>query len=100
MSSTRWNCPKLKNAISESRGNAMKKSYTKMTAEELARATAQYDRPVDRKATRPLSAAEKSMGKKGARGPGRPKIGKGSVNVLISFELGLLARANEWAKSQ
>jgi hypothetical protein len=78
----------------------MKKPYTKMTAAELAQATAEYDQPVNRKLTRPLSAAERSMWKKASRGPGRPRIGKGSVNVLISFEMGLLSRTDAWAKSQ
>ena len=78
----------------------MKKPYPKMTAAELAHATAEYDKPVDRKSTRPPSPAERTLWKKSSRGPGRPRIGKGSVNVLISFELGLLARTDACAKSQ
>jgi hypothetical protein len=77
-----------------------KKPYTKMTATELAAATAQYDQPVDLKKARRLSDAQWRRFKAVKRGPGRPRIGRGAVNVLVSLEIGLLERLDAMAKSQ
>jgi hypothetical protein len=78
----------------------MKKPYTKMTQAELAAATAGLDHPISRKESRPLTAAQRKRWKRLATGPGRPKIGRGSVAVLMSLEMGLLERADRFAKAQ
>jgi hypothetical protein len=78
----------------------MKKRYTKMTEAELGTATAGFNRPVGRKESRALTAAERKRWKRVATGPGRPKIGRGSVAVLMSLEMGLLERADRFAKAQ
>ena len=72
-----------------------------MTADELAEMTKQYDRaelPDDvGEAMTPEERAEWSNGK---RGRGRPRKGLGAVNVLISFERGLLDRADAFARGR
>ena len=77
------------------------KPFTRMTAEELAAATKQYDQaelPDDAgEAMTPEERAEWSNGK---RGRGRPRKGLGAVNVLISFERGLLDRADAFAQGR
>jgi hypothetical protein len=78
----------------------MKKPYTKMTEAELEAATAQFDHPLARAESRPLTAKERKQWKRVATGPGRPRIGRGSVAVLVSFERGLLDRADRAAKIQ
>jgi hypothetical protein len=77
------------------------KPFTRMTAAELAEATKEYDRgelPNDAgEAMTPQERAEWSNGK---RGRGRPRTGLGAVNVLISFERGLLYRADAFARQR
>jgi hypothetical protein len=78
----------------------MKKSYTKMTETELAAATATYNHPLRRQESKPLTAAERKQYKRITTGPGRPRIGRGAVNVLVSLELGLLEQADRFSKAQ
>jgi hypothetical protein len=71
-----------------------------MTAEQLARATAEYDRPGTKpkflKAPAKLAAAERRV----RRGRGRPVVGKGAKRVTVTVERALLTEANKFAKSQ
>ena len=65
-----------------------------MSEAELAEATKEYDRgelPDD--AGAPMTPQERAEWSNGKRGRGRPRKGLGAVNVLISFERGLLYRA-------
>jgi hypothetical protein len=76
-----------------------RKPFTRMTAEELAAATREYDRgelPDD--VGEPMTPEERARWSNGKRGRGRPRKGLGAVNVLISFERGLLDRADAFAR--
>jgi hypothetical protein len=68
-----------------------------MTADELARATEEYDGIVIDK-TRPLNAKERKLWQQAKRGRGRPKVGRGARKVSISLEGSLLERADAAAK--
>ena len=69
-----------------------------MTADELAEATKQFEVPLPEDAGEPLTAAEQAEWDRARRKRGRPKKGKGSVNVLVSLERGLLEAADEFAR--
>lgn len=83
-----------------------KKDYLNMTAEELARETAAFDRgavpagrsltPEDRKRWEKARAGGSASVQ---TGPGRPKVGEGAVPVPVSIEAGLLRRAIAKAES-
>jgi len=74
-----------------------RKPWWEMNTEELAKATAKYDRPfVAMNEGRPLTARDKKLFAK-ARRRGRPQIGDGADRVLISIERNLLKRADEFA---
>jgi hypothetical protein len=78
-----------------------KKPYTRMTAAELAEATEQYDRAeLPDKAGRAMTPRERAEWSSDKRPRGRPRKGRGAVNVLISFERGLLERADSFAQDQ
>src|SRR5439155_14168055 len=74
-----------------------KKSWMKMTASELAKATREFDREVDLTHTRPLSSENRKWWNR-ARRAGRPKVGKGAQPILITMEKGLLEQADAYAK--
>jgi hypothetical protein len=77
-----------------------RKSFTRMTAEELGEATKEYDRELPDKIGAPMTPQERAQWSNGRRGPGRPRKGLGAVNVLISFERGLLDRADAFARGR
>jgi len=68
-----------------------------MSVEELAAATKQFDVPLPDDVGQPLTA-EQAEWNRAKRKRGRPKKGKGSVNVLISLERGLIEAADEFAQ--
>ncbi|HWE96770.1 MAG TPA: hypothetical protein VG269_22610 [Tepidisphaeraceae bacterium] len=77
------------------------KPFTRMTADELAAATKKYDRgalPDD--VGEAMTPAERAQWSNGKPGRGRPRKGLGAVNVLISFERGLLDRADAFARGR
>ena len=74
------------------------KPLTRMSVDELAAATRQFDAPLPDDAGEPLTAAEQAEWDRAKRKRGRPKKGKGSVNVLISVERGLLDAADAFAR--
>lgn len=75
------------------------KSYTKMSAAELAQATKRYEGMViDR--TRPLNATERKLWAQAKRGRGRPRIGNGVKKISISLESDLLREADVLAKKK
>lgn len=69
-----------------------------MTADELARATSEFDKPLARDEFRPIAGRERQRRKRAVRGRGRPKVGKGSRPVQITVERGLLHRADRLAR--
>lgn len=82
-----------------------KKSYTNLSKAELAEATAELSAgavPLGE----PLTAEERASWDRAAAGgaasvragPGRPKVGEGSVVVPVSLEAGLLRRAVAFAR--
>jgi len=76
-----------------------RKPYDRMTAKELAEATAQYDRPWSGPGLpgRPLTRADRARHRSANLG-GRPKIGEGAKIVPVSIERGLLKEADAFAK--
>ena len=73
------------------------KPWWEMHKEELAKATAKYDRPfVAMNESKPLTERNKRILAK-ARQRGRPQIGDGADRVLISIERTLLKQADEFA---
>ena len=75
------------------------KSYDQMNAEELANATAKYDRPWKGRGLpgKPLTAADRVKHRRAGLG-GRPRIGQGAKIVPVSIERGLLKAVNDFAK--
>ncbi len=78
-----------------------KKPFTRMTAEELAEATKEFDRAeLPDNVGEPMTPEQLDEWSSGKRGRGRPRKGLGAVNVLISFERGLLERADALASGR
>jgi hypothetical protein len=73
------------------------KPYSKMTTEELAAATADLDRERVGLIGEPLAKRDKELHRK-ARRPGRPRVGLGAKEVLVSIERGLLKATDALAK--
>src|SRR5437764_10210334 len=74
------------------------KPFPQMTADELADATKQYEVRLPDDVGEPLTAAEQAEWDRTKRKRGRPRKGKGSVNVLVSLERGLLESADAFAR--
>ncbi len=74
-----------------------KKKYSEMTADELARATAEFDREFAGTRTRPLAQRERTQHAR-TRRRGRPRLGLGSEKIRVSVERGLLSRADAFAR--
>ena len=72
--------------------------FLKMTPEQRTRAAREFDREIDFKETRPLSAKGKELWQRAKRGRGRPRVGKGSAKVLVTLERGLLEAADDFAR--
>jgi hypothetical protein len=70
-----------------------------MTAEELADATSEFDRPFAFERGRPMTSAELAI-ERNLRGRGRPKIGKGAKKVSISMESNLLQKTDALARKK
>ncbi len=73
------------------------KPYSEMTHAELRSATADYDKEWKGPALpgKPLTAADRAQHK---RARGRPQVGEGAKIVPISFERGLLRKADSFAR--
>jgi hypothetical protein len=80
----------------------MKKRYQDMTLAELREATREYDLPQTMprflKAPRALQDAERRA--RAAAKRGRPPIGKGAKDVLVSIERGLLEKVDAFARKR
>ena len=79
-----------------------RKPYEKMTAAELATATAGYDKPWPGPGLpgKPLTAPQRAQHRRAATRAkaGRPKVGAGARIVPVSIERGLLAEVDAFAK--
>ena len=73
------------------------KPYTEMTAKELAKATAKFDKEFVIDESREATPKEKAQWQRKRR-RGRPRTGKGVRVVSVSIESGLLERADRLAK--
>lgn len=82
--------PKKNGAI---RRQGSKKLYWKMTADELAAATAEFDRE-DLTNPRPLRGNKLERYKRAKALRGRPPVGGGSKAVTVTLERGLLDRVD------
>lgn len=70
----------------------------KMDAQELAEATAPYDRAMVIDDFRPPSPAARARWERARRKPGRPRRGKGAKVISVSVEKDLLSRSDNLAK--
>jgi len=77
---------------------AKRKPYDRMNADELAEATAEFDREAIVAPGRPATASERRKFNRVRRKMGRPRIGKGAARVLVTVERGLLKEADNFAK--
>ena len=73
--------------------------YERMNADELAAATAGFDREMVVSRSRALTQAERRKWQEARRRPGRPKRGAGVKVISVSVERGLLARSDALARS-
>jgi hypothetical protein len=73
--------------------------YERLSADELEKATVEFDREMVISRSRPLTAAEKHTWEDARRRPGRPKRGAGIKVISVSVERGLLARSDALARS-
>jgi hypothetical protein len=74
------------------------KAYGRMNADELAKATAEFDEERVHAPGRPATAAERRKFNGIRRKLGRPKVGQGSQLVPVTIERGLLKEADRFAK--
>src|ERR1041384_364609 len=78
--------------------------YDQMNTEELAAATAEYDKPWRGAGLpgKPLTAADRAKFRQAAARAkaGRPQVGGGAKIVPVSIERGLLKEADAFAKAQ
>ncbi len=71
--------------------------YARLSADELAAATAELDREMVVSRSRALTAAERRTWKGARRKPGRPRRGAGVKVISVSVERGLLAKSDALA---
>ena len=74
--------------------------YNRMSAEELDRDVAKFDKEALDLPGRPLSAAQKAQHRRAKRKMGRPIVGKGSRRLMITMERGLLSEADALARQK
>ena len=78
---------------------ASAKPHQEMNADELARATAEFDRE-NLAPPKPLTGEKLQRYRRAMARRGRPRVGKGSRAITVSLERGLLARADRLARSR
>ncbi len=74
-------------------------TYESMTTEDLAAATAEFDRELVALRSRALTPGERRTWNEARRKPGRPKRGAGVKVISVSVERGLLARSDALART-
>src|SRR5687768_16080368 len=76
------------------------KPLTRMSTAELARATAEFDKPMVIDTFRPLSAAEREAWQRATRGNGNGKAKQKSAHVRVTLEPRLLKQADALARKR
>jgi hypothetical protein len=76
---------------------AVTMNYLRMSAEELAAATAEFDREMAISQSRALTPSERRTWQEVRRKPGRPRRGAGVKVISVSVERGLLSKSDALA---
>jgi hypothetical protein len=76
---------------------AVPSKYQRMSAEELAAATAEFDREMAISRSRSLASGERRTWQEARRKPGRPRRGAGVKVISVSVERGLLSKSDALA---
>jgi hypothetical protein len=79
-------------------GKKRSKPITEMNADELAEATAEFDKEFVIDECRPLNKEQRARWERIKRKRGRPPVGNGSKVISVSLERDLLARTDKLAK--
>jgi hypothetical protein len=80
--------------------NPKRKSYEKMNARELTKATEKFDAEFVADDTTVLTPAMRAVRNRAKRKVGRPRIGQGCRTISVSIERELLSEADDFAKSR
>jgi hypothetical protein len=75
-----------------------RKSYDQMNADELAKATAEFDAESIEAPGRAATPGERRRFNRVRRRMGRPRVGNGATRVLVTVEKDLLKEADKFAK--
>lgn len=73
--------------------------YGRMSARELDREVARFDREFIIDESKPLTAKQRAQERRARAQRGRPVIGKGAKRVLVTIERDLLRRSDAYAKA-
>jgi hypothetical protein len=76
---------------------AVTPDFSRMTVEELAAATAEFDREMAISRSRALTPSERRTWQEARRKPGRPRRGAGVKVISVSVERGLLSKSDALA---
>jgi hypothetical protein len=74
------------------------KPFWEMNKQELAEATAEFDKEFIGDTFRPMTPAERAQWERIRNKPGRPRTGQGAQVISVSVEKGLLKRSDRLAK--
>ena len=74
------------------------KPFWEMNTEELAAATAEFDKEFIADTFRPMTVAERARWQRIKRKPGRPRNGRGVKVISVSVEKDLLKQSDALAK--
>ncbi|MEN6557120.1 MAG: hypothetical protein ABFC54_02955 [Thermoguttaceae bacterium] len=74
------------------------KPYQEMTAAELRKATAEFDREYVGDTFGPPTPAQRERFERAKRKRGRPQVGAGSKTISVTVETSLLAKTDRLAK--
>lgn len=74
------------------------KPYWEMNGEELAKATAEFDKEFIGDTFGPLTPEMKERWERAKRKPGRPRVGRGVKVISVSVEKDLLKRSDALAR--
>jgi hypothetical protein len=77
-----------------------RKSVRKETLTQIAAMAAEFDKEFVADEFGPMNTRQRRKWEKAKRGPGRPKVGKGSKIISVSIEQGLLKSADSFAKAK
>jgi hypothetical protein len=81
------------------KGSGKQARVQRMTALELAEATARYGQEMILDEFGPMTPKARSRWQRARRKPGRPRRGKGAKVISVSVERGLLSRSDALAKN-